>query len=273
MRKVALGIMLVLALAGAGLYAFLSPAVLQWRVESACPQMTGDCPQRTRAHAHLYAYKGETERALYWYRKGAYAGDALSMFHYAWMIEQQALDQFQAGAFEQAALGKQVALSSDLRAKLDEATAWYRKSADKGFAPAMNNLGQVLARGATGVRNAQSAAHFYRLGAQAGNPVAGFNLALAHLHGDGVAQSASEAEKWIEWSPARKYNESDLTRPTLERTRIQGGMLSDAVRKKIRAAVEGGPPATAKLEFRPLAPVASLPTFEQARRQSGGPMR
>jgi hypothetical protein len=273
MRKIAIGIVLVLALAGAGLYVFLSPSFLEWRVEQVCPQMTGDCTIRTRALAHLWSFKGETDRAMHWYRKGAEAGDPMSMFHLAWMIEQKALDQYQAQSFEQAAVGKQASLSPELRKQFDEATSWYRKSADKGFAPAMNNLGQSLARGATSAPNPQAAAHQYRLAAQAGNPVAGFNLALAHLFGDGAAQSASEAEKWIEWSPSRKYNPVDLRRPTLERTRIQGGMLAEPKRKKLRDAADAGPPATAKLEFRPLQPVASLPTFEQVRRQSGGPGR
>jgi hypothetical protein len=271
MRKSAIGIGLVLLLVGGGLYAFLSPTVLQWRVERACPQMTGDCPLRARALAHLFAYKGETERALHWYRKGAEAGDAMSMFHYAWMIEQQALDRFRAGAFEQAAQGKQAQLPSDLRAQLDNATAWYRKSADKGFAPAMNNLGQALARGATGPRNPQAAAHQYRLAAQAGNPIAGFNLALAHLSGDGVAQSMSEAEKWMEWSPARKFNAADLQPPTLERTRFKGGMIVERMRQQIRDVADAGAPATAKLSFGPT--VSGLPSFEETRRQSGGPKR
>lgn len=273
MRKIVIGIGLAVVLLGGGLYAFFSPTVLQWRIERACPQMTGDCAMRTRALAHLLAYKGETERALHWYRQGADAGDPISMFHYAWMIEQQALDRFQAGAFAQGAQGKLPHLPSDLRAQFDNATEWYRKSADKGFAPAMNNLGQALVRGATGARNPQAAAHHYKLAAQAGNPIAGYNLALAHLMGDGVAQSAAEAEKWVEWSPARKYKKADLAQPTLERTRLQGGMPAENLRQKLRAAADAGPPATAKMEFRALPPVASLPSFEQVRRQSGGPAR
>jgi hypothetical protein len=50
-------------------------------------------------------------------------------------------------------------------------------------------------------------------------------------------------------------------------------MLTESLRKKLRAAADSGPPATAKFEFRPLQPVASLPTFEQVRRQSGAPLR
>ncbi len=273
MRKIAIGIVLVVALAGAGLYVFLSPGFLEWRVEQVCPQMTGDCPLRARSLAHLSAYKGETERALRWYRKAAEAGDPMSMFHLAWMIEQRALDRFQVQAFAPAAMGTQPGLSPELRKQFDEATSWYRKSADQGFAPAMNNLGQSHARGATSARNPQAAAHYYRLAAQAGNPIAAFNLSLAHLHGDGVTQSASEAEKWSVWSPSRKYNEIDLRPPTLERTRINGGMPAEILRKKLRDAAAAGPPATAKLEFRPLQPVASLPTFEEMRRQSGGPVR
>lgn len=268
MRKVAIAVALVLALAGAGVYAFLSPAVLEWRLERSCPQITADCAIRARALAHVWGYKGEIERALHWYRKGAEAGDPMSMFHLAWMIEQKALDEIETRFSEAAASGGLQNPPPELRKQLDEAGAWYRKSADKGFAPAMNNLGQVLARGAPGARNPQAAAHYYRLAAQAGNPVAGFNLALVHLFGDGVTQSSSEAEKWLEWSPQRKYNQADLQTPTLERTRIQGGMLGEATRQKLREAATAGPPATAKLELRPMKPIASLPTFEQVRREA-----
>jgi hypothetical protein len=272
MRRIVIATAL-LSLAAAGVFAFLSPGVLEWRVERACPQIAESCFGRARALAHLWAYKGEAERAKLWYRKAAEAGDPMSMFHLAWMIEQKAVDIYQAKSFDAAALGKAPNLQAELRPQFDAAAAWYRKSAEKGFAPAMNNLGQIHARGLLGVRNPQMAAHYYRLAAQAGNPVAGFNLALAHLHGDGVAQSSSETEKWIEWSPSKKFSEADLQQPTLERTRINGGMLTESLRKKLRAAADSGPPATAKFEFRPLQPVASLPTFEQVRRQSGAPLR
>jgi hypothetical protein len=108
---------------------------------------------------------------------------------------------------------------------------------------------------------------------QAGNPVAGFNLSMAYLRGDGVQQNSAEALKLMEWSPLRKYSEADLAQPTLERTRFNGGLLAQGLREKIRSAADSGPPATARMEFRPLRPVSSLPTFEEVRRQSGGPRR
>jgi hypothetical protein len=272
-RKLIVIVVAVLALSGAGAYAFLSPKVLEWRVEQACSEMTESCTTRARALAHLWAYQGENERAVHWYRRAAEAGDAASMFHLAWMMEQQVIEAYHVKAWEAAALGQTTGLRSEMRAQFDQATSWYRRAAEKGFAPAMNNLGQVYARGLNGSRNPQMAAHYYRMAAQAGNPVAGFNLSMAHLAGDGVAQNSAEALKLMEWSPGRKYNAGDLQRPTLERTRFNGGMLAEGLRQRLRSAAESGPPATAKMEFRPLQPVSSLPTFEEVRRQSGGPRR
>ncbi len=271
MRRIAIGIGSVLALAGVGLYAFLSPTVLEWRVERACPQITGDCAIRTRALAHIWFDKGETERAVHWYRWGAEAGDPISMFHLAWTIEQPMLDRFKIRSYDTAPFGKGSPVPAELRSALDEATSWYRKSADKGFAPATNNLGQTYLRGVTTARNPDAAAHHFRLAALAGNPIAGFNLATAHLAGEGVAKSLSEAEKWMEWTPARKFNPADLNWPTLERTRFKGVMIVQSMRERIRYAADAGPPATARLYSGPV--VSGLPSFEETRRQSGGSRR
>lgn len=273
MRRLIIIVAAVLALSGAGIYAFLTPTVLEWRVERACPEMTDSCMTRARALAHLWAFDGESERAIHWYRKAAEAGDPMSMFHLAWMIEQKALETFHTKAWESAALGQTTGVESALRPQFDMAASWYRKSAEKGFAPAMNNLAQVYARGVNGSRNPQMAAHFYRMAVQAGNPVAGFNLSMAYLAGDGVAQNGTEALKLMEWSPSKKYSGADLARPTLERTRLNGGMPTESLRAQLRRAADSGPPATAKMEFRPLQPASSLPTFEEVRRQSGGPRR
>lgn len=273
MRKIVIIVVTMLALTGGGLWALLSPTAIEWRLELTCAEMTESCATRARALGHIWAYKGSTERATHWYRKAAEASDAMAMFHLGWTIEQQAIEAYRVKAWEAAALGQTTGLRSELRTQFDQAAAWYRRAAEKGFAPAMNNLGQVYARGLNGSRNPQMAAHYYRMAAQAGNPVAGFNLSMAHLAGDGVLQNSGEALKLMEWSPAKTYSLADLQRPTLERTRFNGGMLAQGLREKLRSAADSGPPATAKMEFRPLQPVSSLPTFEEVRRQSGGPRR
>lgn len=268
MRRIIIIVAAVLALSGAGIFFLLSPTVLEWRLEYACADMTQSCAIRARALGHVWAQKGETERAMHWYRKAAEAGDPKSMFHLGWMIEQQAVDIYNARAWEAAALGQTAGIRSALRPQFDQAASWYRRAAEKGFAPAMNNLGQIHARGLNGSRNPQMAAYYYRLAAQAGNPVAGFNLSLALLTGDGVAQNGAEALRLMEWSPGRKYSAADLQSPTLERTRFNGGMLAAGLREKLRHVAEAGPPATAKMDMRPLRPVSSLPTFEEVRRQA-----
>jgi TPR repeat protein len=230
--------------------------------------MTDSCVVSARALGQVWAYNGEAERAIHWYRRAAEAGDPKSMFHLGWIIEHQAVETYNGKAWEAAALGQTSGFRSELRPQFDLAASWYRRAAEAGFAPAMNNLGQLYARGLNGSRNPQMAAYYYRMAAQAGNPVAGFNLSLAHLAGDGVAQNGAEALKHMEWSPSKKYSEADLQSPTLERTRFNGGMLGQGLRERLRSAAEAGPPATAKMEFRPMRPVSNLPTFEEVRRQS-----
>src|SRR5688500_14549808 len=105
MRKIIIIAVTMLALTGAGLWALLSPTALEWRLEYSCPEITDSCAVRARALGHIWAYRGETERAMHWYRKAAEAGDAMSMFHLGWMMEQQVIEAYHVKAWEAAALG------------------------------------------------------------------------------------------------------------------------------------------------------------------------
>jgi len=63
---------------------------------------------------------------------------------------------------------------------VQQAMAWYRKSAEQGFAPAQTNLGILLETGGQIERNYKEAASWYRKAAEQGNAAAQFNLGLIY---------------------------------------------------------------------------------------------
>jgi hypothetical protein len=269
MRKVAIVAVSLIAVAGAALYALTLPAVMEPLFDLTCREMTPRCQVRARAIGHAWSGKGDPERAIGWYRKAADAGDPTSMFHLAWMLEEQAIAGMPAAhdKWVEASGSSDVPEMKAVDALFAKAADWYRRAADKGFAPAMNNLGEMYKDGMNGARNPQMAAHYFRMAAQAGNPVGAFNLSLAYRMGDGVTRDVAQADKWAEWSPGTKFSEADFAAPILERTRFLGGDIPTKLTARLRAVADNGPPAVVKLELSPLKPDPSLPTFQQVREE------
>ncbi len=63
------------------------------------------------------------------------------------------------------------------------AIEWYRRAADRRFAPAQFRLGQMYASGLGLRRDAKKALHWYERAAEQGYPEAAFNLAVAYETG------------------------------------------------------------------------------------------
>lgn len=116
---------------------------------------------------------------------------------------------------------------------------YFQMSADLGFAPAMNNLGQMYAFGIGTDVDKEKAFEWYLRAAKAGNPVAMANVRIAYAKGEGVPQDAAEAEKWKRLS-LRNTNETDLAYPTLERTLLYGNPITPEQAKQFRAAAQKG---------------------------------
>lgn len=90
-------------------------------------------------------------------------------------------------------LGRLYADGPGVERDLKQAAFWYRKAADQGDAEAQNNLGALYAKG-LGVRRSDSqAAHWYRLAAAQNDPEATSNLGAMYLRGRGVKRDHTQA--------------------------------------------------------------------------------
>ncbi len=71
--------------------------------------------------------------------------------------------------------------------QIPEATAAYRKAADKGSTSAMAALGSLLPKGGAGGKESADTRKMFERAAEAGDPVALTNMAMTYATGDGVA--------------------------------------------------------------------------------------
>ena len=227
------------------------------------------CMDRMRAMGHVWSYKGDLARAQFWYAKSANAGDPKAMFHLAWVYEEMAHQDFAAEIQRAAQSAGSGATESptaiDMTAaehpNIAQAVDWYRKSAGKGFAPAMNNLGELYREGLGEQQNFAEAFRWHMLAAKAGNPVAAWNVSLAYSSGQGVAANIRSASEWSLWS-AKAGPTADLDQPTLERTHFFGASLPPFQCAALRRAANEGTPIGMNVE--PIQPDSRIPTFEQA---------
>ena len=136
---------------------------------------------------------------------------------------------------------------AQLAALCAQSADWYRRAADQGFGPAMNNLGVLYSTGLAGSLGApdkSEALRWYRAAAAAGNPVGLWNVGTAYANGLGVARDPSEAARWATWHPSPRIDTTaaELGDAVLSRTTLFSGQLSDAQRAGLRAAARAGTP-------------------------------
>jgi hypothetical protein len=152
----------------------------------------------------------------------------------------------------------------ELHDDFDRAEAAYRKAAERGFAPAMNNLGQILLSGAFGSARRGEGVPWLIRAAEAGNPVGSINLSLVYTDGMTVPRDLAQAERWSHWTD-KITDRRDLASPTLERTNmVLAGTLDRPLVAAIRAKAKTKQELT--VTFRPLPPDPRLPTFESVRK-------
>lgn len=213
------------------------------------------CLARMRAMGHIWSDAGELEKAEYWYGEAAERGDTAAMFHLAWVYDERYIKVIKSKRrmwiprwADAAPSTPKVMRRSGGKTDLDLAKQWYQTAANRGFAPAMNNLGAIHIRGRIGPPVEQSRAFvMFMSAAKAGNPVAHWNLAIAYTAGLGVTPNAAQAAKWQTWTPPARMT-PDLKEPTLQRTQLLTMKLSSASRAKMRASVESGEPITMSQE-------------------------
>jgi TPR repeat protein len=155
----------------------------------------------------------------------------------------------------------------NLRDDFERAEAAYRKAAEHGFAPAMNNLGQLYLSGAFGSQRRSEGVPWIMRAADAGNPVGAVNLSLIYTDGMFVPRDPALAARWGKWIGDR-VNPRDLAYPTLERTHmVLAGAIDRQFVAQIRENAKRHEPINVK--FTPLQPDARIPTFKQVQKQLG----
>ena len=252
------------------------PHVSERLLEADCAEPVTDqsCAARLRNMGHVWSRQDELERAQTWYRRAAELGDAEAMFHLAWIHEERGLAVDGRELLELtrlvgsgqslehlAALGKKLAaLKAQAQANFRDAEAWYRKSAAQGFAPSMNNLGQLYEHGWGRPADLEAAHRWHLAAAEAGNPVGQLNVATALRFGKGVVADAAEAERWATWIPVAGLT-ADLAEPTLVRTRIARLPLPGKLRDMIRFGARHGAPL--RLALSSLEAGSELPSFQR----------
>jgi Sel1 repeat len=273
LRKVLIAVAGVVVLVVGGATALVtSPALAEKSIEWTCGTVTPRCVVRMRGMGHLWSLKENLPRARHWYALAAAAGDPPAMFHLGWFYEQAGMDDFKATLRN---IGEQRRNEAQGGNGGPEPTTplnnffaaeqWYRKSADLGFAPAMNNLGQLYLSGLMGRRDPAQAFRWHMAAAKLGNYAGSLNVAMAYRSGDGVAQNAAEADRWSTWrAPENLDANTGIGEPTLSRSRVFGNTIPPRERAGVRIAAERREPLT--LTLRPLRPDPSLPTFSEVQR-------
>lgn len=289
---------IVLGIAAAAVLAILlSPPTGELSINLTCRMepLTPNCAGRMRAMGHVWAQLGWMSRAIKWYGRAASEGDDVAAyFHLGWAYEQRGYSQIvpQVREHEKALQEAAAKVQAELKAQVDAgvmtmaelnvpkmaaipepnvredfelAEAAYRKAADRGFAPAMNNLGQLYTSGVFGSAKLADGARWIIQAAEAGNPFGAINASLLYTSGMGVPRDAEQAARWGVWT-GESTNPRDVIYPTLEHTSM---VLSGASERplvwQIRKTMETHEPLT--VTFRPLQPDPRLPTFHNAEKQ------
>ena len=97
------------------------------------------------------------------------------------------------------------ALTRDNFAAVD----YFRRSAQKGYAPAQVVLGSLYDTGTVVSSNAQEAADWYKKAADQGDPLAQWLLGRLFFTGSGVQRDWASAQKWLSASASQ----NNPTRP------------------------------------------------------------
>jgi len=89
------------------------------------------------------------------------------------------------------------------RTNFDEALDLFKRSAEKGYAPAQNALGEMYKDGEGVTQNYNTALQWFRKAAEKGNADGEYNYGDMYYHGYSVTQNYSTAYKWFSKSVAK----------------------------------------------------------------------
>jgi len=98
-----------------------------------------------------------------------------------------------------------------------EAASWYRKAAERGYAPAQSGLGILYDLGQGVAQDYQQALFWYGKAAEQGDIKAQNNFGFMYSEGKGVAQDRSTAHMWFTISGARGNEDGRKNRDFVEK--------------------------------------------------------
>jgi len=109
---------------------------------------------------------------------------------------------------EDFAQGKAFSKGEGVAQNLPEATRYYRRAADRGYAPAQHQLGVAYAKGWGVERNDEEAVIWYRKAAEQGLPEAQHDLGVRYILGLGTAKDIATGVEWYRKAAAQGWQES-----------------------------------------------------------------
>lgn len=237
MRKTFFLVAAIAGLAASGMIALmLSGEIGDAMVRAACSGevFTDRCRNSVRANGHLWAARGNLERAQQWYAYAAERDDPVAMFHLAWTYEElgrsdierikteefKHLAQYHPEADVRSLPKIQELLAADpaYREKIAQAKRWYEISSAMNFAPSMNNLGQLYIETALGENDIRTSHRWHMEAALAGNPIGRINAAMDISERSKTPVDREKSFELLYWDPA-STDTRDLLNPTYRRTR------------------------------------------------------
>ncbi len=147
---------------------------------------------------------------------------------------------------------------------LVEAAKWYRRAARGGNANAQTKMGVFLARGLGIARDYTQAAGWFREAAEQHHPEAQYNLGILYATGSGVEQDRVQALMWLNLAHEAGVEQVAQPRRMLIREMTpedveEAALLTEIMRPREGAAVEGGTPALPSRDETPAAAPVSAP--------------
>jgi TPR repeat protein len=233
------GLAILLIAGGIAIWSLLVPLVPGAAIKASCHEpLTQACIDQVRALGDDFAAKGNLAEAASWYGWAAKGGDKVAMFLLGGVNYARAVD-------DAARQGHAdfVASEEGRRASVNElngfpaatACGWFRRAADLGYAPAMNNVGECYLHGIGFTRSTLAAYQWHLAAAEAGNPVAAMNLIEDYKQSLSGKDETASVPVWT----AKRFdqtNRPDLDDKILSYTLRGGAQISPEERDMMRQA-------------------------------------
>lgn len=143
--------------------------------------------------------KKDFEKAVDWYKKGAYSEDAVAMWHMGLCYEH----------------GKGVEKSFTI------AVEWYEKAAEKGYPMALTRLGKCYELGLGAIKDNEKAIAMFQKAANQGDLEAQQRLGVCYDLGVGVSKDKDRALYWFRRAALETYRDEFNQGSTIAKKRIE----------------------------------------------------